>query len=149
MKVELKGFRELDAALAEFSKAGGKAILRRAATKALQPMLERAKQLVPVDEGDLRNSLTIGTRLNKGEARAARREGKSGVEVYMGTNSRNGAPREFGSVRSPAQPFMRPAFESQKGEIIPTLQKELAIDVEKTRARAARKAAKLARVPSS
>lgn len=145
MKFQVTGFKELDAALAELPKATERSVLRRVAKKALEPMLERAKELVPVDEGNLRDSLVIGTRLTSRARRADKQEPREGVRLFMGTANRNGVPREFGSVRSPAQPYMRPAWDGEKIAAFKTILTDLGDEVEKAAKRAARKKARLSR----
>lgn len=85
-------------------------------------------------------------------ARRANGVGETFAEAFLGpvrSNKRNSIKaiaQEFGSVNHPAQPYMRPAFDS---EAQPTLYRvrgfleaELAKSVRRARARAARKASK-------
>lgn len=136
--VKVSGFRELDQALAGLSKSTERNVLRRTATKALQPFVDKAKSLVPVDEGRLRDSIVIGQRLSRRAKAADRNDPKQGVRVFAGTANRNGVPREFGSERSPAQPFMRPAWDATKDNMLAQIESELGRDIERTAARAAR-----------
>jgi len=62
--------------------------------------------------GALKSHVTIGTRLNRSQAR--QNAGKMPVEVYVGTRDRAGRLQEFGTEDAPAQPFMRPAWDGQK-----------------------------------
>jgi HK97 gp10 family phage protein len=144
-RVRVTGLAELDRALGELPKATGKNVLRRVARGALKPVEETAKQLVPVVEGILRDSIVTGTQLSRREARDANREGRSSVEVHTGTVSRNGVPREFGTSRSAATPFMRPAWDQNKDGVLRHVETELAKEIEKARARLARKAARAAK----
>lgn len=143
-EIKLTGFRELSNALGELKKSTERSVLRRTATKALQPFVARAKELAPVHEGRLRDSIVIGTNLTKEAKAAARAEPKAGIRVFAGTANRNGVPREFGSVRSAAHPFMRPAWDSTKDAMLEQVKTDLATDIEKTAARAAKKAARSA-----
>lgn len=140
---KISGFAELEKALADLPKATERSVLRRVAKKALEPILERAQQLVPVDEGNLRDSLVIGSRLTSRARRADKREPREGVRLFMGTANRNGVPREFGTVRSRAQPFMRPAWDSEKANAFKIVLTDLGDEVEKAAKRAARKNARL------
>ncbi len=140
--MKISGFRELSDALGELKKSTERSVLRRTAVKALQPFVDRAKQLVPVHEGYLRDSIVIGTQLSKRAKAADRVEPRSGVRVFAGTANRNAVPREFGSIRSPAHPYARPAWDATKDGILDQVKTDLAADIEKTAARAARKAAK-------
>lgn len=142
--VRLSGFRETERALAELGKRAGKDVLRRVGRQALKPVLDTAKLLVPVDEGDLRDSLVISTRLSRSAARNARGDPRDTVTVRMGTTNRNGVPREFGSIRSPAEPFIRPAWELNKQGVLQFVTRELDREIVKTRGRQLARAARLA-----
>lgn len=147
MKFKIDGLRELDAALGELPKATAKGVLRRVAKKALQPMAETARSLAPDDPttgaNDLKASLIVGTKLNKRQARMARRdEGKAFVTVYMGTNDPAGVQQEFGNVNHGPQAFMRPAFARNARGTLDIVAKELGGEIEKT---AKRRVARLAK----
>jgi HK97 gp10 family phage protein len=86
------------------------------------------------------------TRRHKGEQRNRASE----VEVYIGPAGGQGAlfyasHVEFGTVLTPAQPYLRPAWESTKGEVLRLVTEGLKVEVDKASARAARKVARLAR----
>lgn len=143
----LRGLRELHDALGQFDKATERRTLTRVAKKNLEPFAEKAKQLVPVDSGFTRDSIIIGTSLNRNAKRQDRNQPKNGVRVYAGTSARNAVPREFGAVWKDgtvlkAQPFMRPAWEATKDKMLNSVKADLASEIEKTAARAARKRAK-------
>lgn len=53
-----------------------------------------AKQIVPVDTGRLRNSITHNV---------------DGKEVYVGSNVEYAPHVEYGTIKQKAQPFLRPA----------------------------------------
>ena len=80
----------------------------------------QAKLLAPVDYGQLRNSLSASNTsktelLNNmaGEkAEALDTQGLKDDEVYAGSNSDHATFQEYGTVRQPAQPFLRPAMEA-------------------------------------
>lgn len=145
--MRIDGLRELDAALGELPKATARAVLRRVGIKALQPMAEAARQLAPDDPAtqgnDLKNSITVGTKLNKSQTRLNRkREDKSFAEVFMGPTVAHGVMQEFGTVNHGPQPFMRPAFTSSAEEAIRIVSGELGEEIEKTAKRVAARAAK-------
>lgn len=153
--VRVDGLAELDAALgalaAEYGTAAGKAVLRRVGTKALQPMAETARGLAPDDPAtggnDLKNSITVGTRLNKRQAAIARKDqDRALVTVYMGPTVPHGLLQEFGTVNHPPKQFMRPAWDSEKDGALKIVADELGPEIEKTAARIAkRRAAKAAK----
>ena len=80
----------------------------------------QAKLLAPVDYGQLRNSLSASNTsrtvlLNNmpGEkADALDTQGLKDDEVYAGSNSDHAIFQEYGTVKQPAQPFLRPAMET-------------------------------------
>ncbi len=138
--VTIEGLRELDAALAELPRTIAKNATKRALAKAAEPIAEEAKRLVPVDSGLLRNSIAISTKLknkvgraefsavlrgggSRAEAVAAMRDARraagapSFAEIYIGPawpKGFYGTFVEFGTSDTAAQPFMRPAWDSQK-----------------------------------
>lgn len=153
--VKVEGLRELDKALGELSKGVARNALRRVGLKALEPMAERARQLAPDDPAtggdDLVSSIGVGTRLNKRQARLTRRALRSGeaekhfAEVYMGTNDPAGLQQEFGNINHGPQAFMRPAFDEGDRGAIDIVAKELGAEIERSAARAAKRAARLAK----
>ena len=79
----------------------------------------QAKLLSPVDLGQLRNSLSASnlreTKLlnnMEGEkADALDTQGLKDDEVYVGSNSDHNIYQEYGTVKQPAQPYLRPSTE--------------------------------------
>ena len=79
----------------------------------------QAKALAPVDLGQLRNSISASSLSqtvllnNKGgeKADALETTGLQDGEVYVGSNSDHTIYQEYGTVKQPAQPFLRPATE--------------------------------------
>lgn len=146
LKVSTSGFRELETALAELPKSTGKNVLRRAGRNALGPILTAAKNAAPVDEGDLRNSITIKNSKAKRQAGSVKFDPSTGVALDMGPVGRqeggNAAWQEFGTVKSAAHPFMRPAWDGGKDAALVSLRTEIGLQISKAATRLARKAAK-------
>ncbi len=80
----------------------------------------QAKTLAPVDQGQLRNSLSATSLrgenklLNDHQGEQAEPLDRSGLkndEVYVGSNSDHAIFQEFGTIKAVAQPFLRPAEE--------------------------------------
>ena len=73
---------------------------------------DRARQKVPVLSGKLRDSIRV-TRF-KGDP-------KQNIRVYAGSRQKGGAfyahMVEYGTVKMPAKPFLRPALNECKGRI--------------------------------
>ena len=80
----------------------------------------QAKLLAPVDMGQLRNSLSAISfdemeLLNDSEGEKAKQLSTLGLkdgEVYTGSNSDHAIHQEYGTIKQPAQPFLRPAMEA-------------------------------------
>lgn len=149
MKLELKGFRKLERALAEeLPKATAKNALRGAAKDAMGLVETRAKQLVPVEKGNLRDSITTKTAKAKRAKGSVRFERSTGVEVWTGPSGKhpegsgNPAWQEFGTVKQTAQPYMRPAADEEGQRVIDDVRGFLAERIGKARSRIAKKAAK-------
>lgn len=152
--VSVSGFRELDRALAELPKATGRNVLRRTLTKAAQPIAEKAREMVPVDQGDLKQSISVSARiknkvgnaefsaamragLGKAAAVSAMRDARRGAggsfaEVYVGPAVPQGFYGhlvEFGTRNTSAQPFMRPAWDAEQGPALDIIKAELGNEI--------------------
>lgn len=149
MATKTQGFAELEKKLAEL---GNKGAIRRTATRALnraaEPVRDEWKRLVPVAEGDLRDSIKIG-RAIKSEQRFGNRSGT--VTTFVGIDESQdrrlriyGPVQEFGNHNHPAQPAGRPAWEATKSIALENIKQTLAEEIVKTAGRQARKAAKAA-----
>lgn len=153
MKVKVEGFRELDANLQRLTKSAGKAVLRRAAIKALEPTAQIARSLAPNDPEtggfDLELSIVVGTALSRrqrGQHRKMFRDDRASVEVFMGAGPLPQAHnQEFGNIRHRPQPFMRPAWDQDHMAVLDRLKADLWAELSKAIRRAERKAAKAAR----
>lgn len=144
--VKLFGFKELEKELERLSKAAGKGVLRRALKKSATPIASAANAAAPKGAtGDLSKSFAYSTKLNKrqgGIHRKMFRDDKAAVEGFVGTNDPAGVQQEFGNENHGPQPALRPAWDAEGGPTLDRLGQELWSELEKTNARAARKAAK-------
>lgn len=147
--VRIEGLKELDRALSQLPKATAKNVLRRTAIRALAPVIADAKLRVPVDEGDLRDSLKVAGKLSKRQQRKnakAVAEGKAAVQLYAGPAALPHAHLvEFGTSHMPPQPFMRPAWDANKMKVLELIRLDLGNEIERAAARLARKAARTSR----
>jgi HK97 gp10 family phage protein len=134
-----------DKALAEVgSKATQKNVLIRTLKKAAKGIDDAASALAPVDTGKLQVSVITGTKLTRSQRGSAYKAGKLGVaEVHVGTAMSRGLFQEFGTFKMPASPFMRPAWDNEKGRSLDTIKTELWVEIRKAAERAARKRAKV------
>lgn len=152
--VRLEGFADLDRALEQLGRdVTQKASLRRALKKAAEPMAEIARGLAPDDPAtqgdDLKSSIAVSTKLSRRQQRQHRRmfrDDKAAVEMFVGPGPDPAAwNQEFGNVNHAAQPFMRPAWDTDQRALLDRLKAELRTDIDKAVARAARRAARGAR----
>lgn len=169
-KVKLEGFKELNEALDDFSKATSGNILKRAVSAAGAMIAEEAIKLAPKDTGQLKREIKVskakiisagkaafaqamaetGDRAIAAEAaRQANREaggqGRHAV-VQVGPTKRagQGILQEFGTVHHKPQPFMRPAWDGNDTRALEVIKETLAEEIDKAAKRAAKKAARLA-----
>lgn len=151
-RVKLSGFKELNKTLNELPRAVHSGVLRRAGTKAMQPMADLATRLAPNDPAtvapdDLATSITLSSRAKAGRGGLEASERGTRANVHMGPSS--ALPRyaralvmEFGSFKDAAQPYMRPAFEQDGAAVLDRLKPLLKAEIDKAVASAARRAAR-------
>jgi hypothetical protein len=152
---KIEGLAALDLALGDLPKATARSVLRRVGIAALAPFVEDVRTLAPVDAdpmntpkrppGTLRDSYHAGTKLNKSQARTARRQGKSSVEVYAGTNDPAGIQTEFGNSHQTAHPHARPAWDGAQKQVLERVKSGLATEIDKAATRLETKARRLAK----
>lgn len=78
--------------------------LDRGAARGASMIADLARQFVPVDEGDLRDTIRVTPKPGSGKGQYSVAAGNKDVN-YAGFV-------EFGTVDSPAQPYMRPAHDA-------------------------------------
>lgn len=144
VKVRVLGLSQLEQGLSELPRATGKNVLRRVLRQRGEPIAERARNLAPVDEGDLKDSIGVSTKLSRSQRRKRRK--KAAVEMFVGPGGHPQAiTQEFGTFFHPPQPFMRPAWAAEKGSILEDLSSDLWTEIDKAAQRIARKQARLAK----
>ncbi|MCI5095777.1 MAG: hypothetical protein MRY77_05645 [Rhodobacteraceae bacterium] len=152
IKMKIEGAGDIERALAELASGTAKGVARRAMKKALRPVAEAA-EASPF-------AIAVTSKLTARQRSRSRKDrGPSKVALYVGPVQQDGshAPHahfiEFGTAPRlhssgkhvgavMAEPFMRPAWDSQSGTMVEILKRELWAEIEKAVARAARKAAK-------
>lgn len=156
IKIKVEGGQAAEAALREL---GEWQFIRRAAMEALRagalPIRDKAKELAPKDKLDLDRSIKaqpgrsrddilwyeIGIDPNVQPARIVAR--KTGRGTYRDPGVAGVAPmQEFGTPLMPANPFMIPAWDSEKADTPGRIVASLGPAIEKQAAKIARKAAK-------
>jgi hypothetical protein len=119
---EIKGFAELYRAIDHLPEVVKKAELEPLLIKALTPMMVTAIRLAPDDPltgppWNLPSSINVGTRQRSGPAKNDRALGRFDARAYMGP-TKEGYPQaimqEFGTIHHVAQPYMRPAWDTEK-----------------------------------
>lgn len=149
--VRLEGFQGLEAALHKLpTQATQRNVLRRVARGALEPMADDAASRAPVDEGKLGFSISVSERRTRRVPRLARFNRRNGVEMAMGPAAGVGALQyathvEFGTVDTPPQPYMRPAWDAGKDDALSYVERNLWTEIDRAARRVARKGARLLR----
>jgi HK97 gp10 family phage protein len=145
-EVKIEGLRELDQALSELPKATARNTLQRALKKGAEHVRDVWQPEVPVLSGHYQHSIIVGpsSKLTGRQKRDAKREGKFFAEMHVGTSDPAGQMLEFGNIHMPANPTARPAWDITQESVLEGIAKDLGDEIEKARARRARKAARLA-----
>lgn len=143
VKVTVSGFRDLEKSFGGIEKAvTRKSIARRALKQGAWPFVDTFKRFAPVDEGDYRENIDVGTRLSKRQRKQHKK--LDPVEVFAGATNEvpQAVQQEFGNVNHPAQPAARPAWDSQQHNMLAAIQNELEDEVAKAAKRQAKRKAR-------
>jgi HK97 gp10 family phage protein len=112
MNIKIDGAKELEKKLLSFEPKLGRKVVRQALRKGAKVIQSAAKSNVPVKSGALKKSIKVRAlkkrRQSYGVMVATSEGWFKGDEFY-------GAFLEFGTSKMPAKPFVRPAFDSEKG----------------------------------
>lgn len=152
--IKLDGFRELESMLKDLKPVTAKGVARRSQKKVLAPIAEAAQRMGPKHRDGSPFNVAV-------KARSARDLLADGInpkpgEVFMfagpvneplahlfenGTVERVQSTTGRSTGRMMMQPFMRPAWDQHKNGLLDRLRDVLKIEIDKSLARAARKAA--------
>lgn len=144
-RVKIEGLKEVQKALRELPKSTAKNVMRRILRARAQPIADAAKDRVPVAQGDLKNSIAVSTKLSRRQKAKHRKANPHDVEVFVGPGTHPQAHmQEFGTSQFPAQPFMRPAWDSERKNVLTGIAGDLWKEIGKAAQRLARKAQRLA-----
>jgi HK97 gp10 family phage protein len=150
--VQILGYRELDAALAQLPQALRRQVVLAALKKAAAPMVRDAKASArrgkdPRRRGSMKQrksgeSASMGHGADSIAARAASSESPYEAVVAVGPDARHWYMKflEFGSAHQAPQRFLTPAFEVNKDAAVRAVGEELWKSLEATAARLARQA---------
>jgi len=131
----MNGFKQLEKSLSKLPKALADGVERTALREGAKPIEKRAKAGVPVASGLLKRSIGISVKKNRrGEnkgnlsARVGARTGFEQTDMVDGVAVRKNPVKyahlvEYGTSTAPAKPFIRPAAESSKSEVLDGLAK--------------------------
>lgn len=123
----------------DLSRATAKNMIKRALIEAAAPIESDAAARAPVLSGALQRSVTTGTNLSRRQKGQHTKE--SELEIFVGPGAlAQATAQEFGTSQHGAQPFMRPAFDNNWRNALDSLRDAIWNQIEKTRARLARKA---------
>jgi HK97 gp10 family phage protein len=136
VKVNFKfeGGKEIAAAMKELGVSASGRIVRSALNRSANVVTKRAKELVPVDSGELRRA--IAKRLRRA------RRGSDKQTVLVGIErptSRRAHFAEFGTSRSAAHPFLRPSLDESAAEVLRVQQEAMRAGLEREVAKLAQK----------
>ena len=136
---EVKGLKELDEALSELPKATARNVMLRTLKEQGAPIRDAGEARAPRLTGGLKQSYTVSTKLSRRQKKQNRKA--SDVEVYIGPGpAPKGVQTEFGNAHQAAHPHLRPAFDTNVMKVLDGIAASLAAQIEKARARLARKA---------
>lgn len=145
VRVKVEGLKEIAEALGDLPKATAKNVMRRVMVRRAEPIAEKARSLVPFEEGHLKASIHVATRLTRRQRKLRRKVHKDDVDVFVGPGADPAAHlQEYGSSQHPAQPFMRPTFDAMKDGFITGIQEDMWAEIKKALARIEKKRAKAA-----
>lgn len=139
-KIELRGVQNAIANAKEFERRLKRGSMRMALAKATSPMLAKAKSLAPRQSGLLKKSLKKKTVTNtKTDSVTIIIGADKSVSGKYKNQERRPARYlhlvELGHAGAAPQPFLRPAYESTKGDVQATFQKEMSAAIPKVAAR--------------
>lgn len=119
MAVHVKGAKELEALLKRLPERVAKRVVNNGLRAGARIIRDDAKARVPVDTGELQDSITVATVRGK-------------VKVgFKPPASRRAHLTEFGTENQAAQPFMRPALDSRGTDAIKKIGEVMGKGVEK------------------
>jgi HK97 gp10 family phage protein len=106
--LHLEGAEELNRALREIGGRVGGLLLRKAAEAGAEVIAEEARKNAPRDSGDLAEGIDV--------VAGQIQQGRAQMNIGVGKHEWYGLFSEFGTVKMPAKPFLRPAFDTKSEE---------------------------------
>lgn len=127
--VDIEGLAELKDRFSAFDERAQRGILRSAAKRAAEIVVEEAKARVPVRHGNLKKSMRSRAKVSK---RAV------SVDIGFGPKEFYGQFVERGTSRMPAQPFLRPALDTKAEAVTAVFADELNAAITRAEVKAGR-----------
>lgn len=127
---EIKGFGEMYRFLDQLPRSTVSREMTPLLAKAVEPIRDTASSLAPDDvrtaNPDLESSIVVSSRQRSGRAKSDRPLGQYDARVFIGPAGNSFAYpqaifQEFGTVKMAAQPYLRPAWDAQKGNALALL----------------------------
>lgn len=149
--LRMEGIKALDDILRSLPSSTAKGVAKRAMKRSLEPVMQAAIAATPFE--GIKKTIGISSKLTRRQASQARgKEDRDTQIMYVGSNSPLAHLLEFGtglrhhksgkSVGTMApQPFMRVAWDSKAQAVLERLSADLRIEIDKTIARRAKRAA--------
>lgn len=137
--IKLEGFAEFEQQLREMAQmyradSVARQTLVKAANDAMMPVLYAAGMDAPYDpQGKgpihLRNTIRLDARIPNSKDKQSQyvNETDAVIAVVSAKKSAVSLAQEFGTSRISAQPFLRPALDSQAGQVLSILKERLAV----------------------
>lgn len=144
VKVQIEGLREtMDALRSMLPDRTARAVMTRVLQKRAKPLAAHASALAPRRTGMLGKRIIVTKQLARSQRSAYRKTDPNDVTIFVGTGAVPYAHLvEFGSSKSPPQPFLRPAWDAAQQQILSGISRDMWDEIKKSVERAARKAAK-------
>ena len=134
----VNGLREVEQGLGQLKSATARSVTRRALHAGGELIARDARIAAPRDTWNLHESIKISGTLSPSQAAQHQKEAEQ--EVFVGPDDRPQAvTQEFGTAFHPPQPYMRPAFDAQKHNVVKRIADELMVGVDRAVQRAARR----------
>lgn len=138
--VKTTGLKEVQTALRTLPDSTAKGVMRRVMKRVLIPVRDDARRLAPEDNGELKDSIVISTKLSKSQRRKFKKRNRHDVYVFCGAGPLPQAHlQEYGTSHHSTQPFMRPAWDKNKRDVFDNIRGEMWKEIRKTAARRAKK----------
>jgi HK97 gp10 family phage protein len=144
--VSVDGLAEVQAVLGDLPRATQKSTMRKVLIRRAEPIAATMRSLVRVDQGQLRDSIGVSTKLSRRQQTLHKKAGdRAGVEVFVGAGALPQAiTEEFGTDDQSPHPFARPAWDQGKRDILVGLGADMWTEIERVVKRRAATAARRA-----